>query len=48
VEHLARRRLMTNIALVLVQGVLLLRRYDTPIWTLIGRSLGVPRSGTAA
>ncbi len=39
--------LLTNIALVLMQGVLLLRRYDTPVWALIRhswRGRGVSRS----
>ncbi|MCP4205404.1 MAG: hypothetical protein GY769_26130 [bacterium] len=32
----------TNVVLALVQGILLLRRYDTAIWELVGiRSTGV-------
>lgn len=32
--------LLTNLALIVMQGVLLFRRYDTPIWTLLGDALG--------
>ncbi len=32
--------LLTNLALVMMQGVLLFRRYDTAIWTLVGDALG--------
>jgi hypothetical protein len=30
----------TNVVLAILQGVLLLRRYDTPIWELLGSLLG--------
>lgn len=32
--------LLTNLALIVMQGVLLLRRFDTPIWRLLGDALG--------
>jgi hypothetical protein len=32
--------LFTNFALIVMQGVLLFRRYDKPIWTLLGDALG--------
>lgn len=32
--------LLTNLALVAMQGVLLFRRFDKPIWTLLGDALG--------
>ena len=32
--------LLTNLALIVMQGVLLFRRFDTPIWTLLGDALG--------
>lgn len=32
--------LVTNLVLVVMQGVLLLRRFDTPIWTLLGDAIG--------
>jgi hypothetical protein len=31
--------LLTNVALIVMQGVLLFRRFDTPIWTLIGEAI---------
>ncbi len=39
--------LLTNIALVVLQGMLLLRRYDTSIWTLI-RNAGHSRRASHA
>ncbi len=32
--------LLTNLVLIVMQGVLLLRRFDTPIWTLLADALG--------
>lgn len=32
--------LLTNLVLIVMQGVLLFRRFDTPIWTLLGDALG--------
>lgn len=32
--------LLTNLALIIMQGVVLLRRYDTPIWALLGHAIG--------
>jgi hypothetical protein len=32
--------LATNLALIVMQGVLLFRRFDTPIWTLLGDAIG--------
>lgn len=32
--------LLTNLALIVMQGVLLLRRFDKPIWTLLGDAIG--------
>lgn len=34
--------LITNVVLVVLQGVLLLRNYDMSIWALIGRNRGRP------
>lgn len=32
--------LLTNLVLIVMQGALLFRRFDTPIWTLLGGALG--------
>jgi hypothetical protein len=32
--------LLTNLALIVMQGVLLVRRFETPIWTLVAEAIG--------